>query len=33
MIEFLAGALVGGVTGLVVLALCMAAARGERDNG
>ncbi|WP_143089818.1 DUF3789 domain-containing protein [Tropicimonas isoalkanivorans] len=33
MLEFLAGLLVGGCLGVFVVALCVAAARGERDDG
>jgi hypothetical protein len=33
MVEFMAGLVTGGAVGMVVLALCIAAARGERDNG
>jgi hypothetical protein len=33
MLEFLAGLVVGGCLGLLIVALCVAAARGERDDG
>jgi hypothetical protein len=33
MLEFLAGLIVGGFLGVCVFALCVAAARGERDDG
>ena len=33
MLEFLAGVIVGGAIGVFVVALCMAAAGGERDDG
>jgi hypothetical protein len=33
MLEFLAGLVVGGCLGIFIAALCVAAARGERDNG
>jgi gas vesicle protein len=33
MLEFLAGLVVGGYLGVFVVALCVAAARGERDDG
>jgi len=33
MLEFLSGLVVGGCFGVFVVALCVAAARGERDNG
>jgi len=33
MLEFLAGLIVGGCLGVFVVALCVAAARGEHDGG
>jgi hypothetical protein len=33
MLEFLADLVVGGFLGVFVAALCVAAARGERDDG
>jgi uncharacterized protein involved in exopolysaccharide biosynthesis len=33
MLEFLAGLVLGGCLGVFVAALCVAAARGERDDG
>ncbi|MCB1351934.1 MAG: DUF3789 domain-containing protein [Rhodobacteraceae bacterium] len=33
MLEFFAGVFVGGGLGVFVVALCVAAARGERDDG
>jgi len=33
MLEFLAGLVMGGCLGLLIVALCVAAARGERDDG
>ncbi|WP_156127409.1 DUF3789 domain-containing protein [Paracoccus sanguinis] len=33
MLEFFAGLVVGGFLGVFVAALCVAAARGERDDG
>jgi hypothetical protein len=33
MLEFLAGLFLGGCLGVFVAALCVAAARGERDGG
>jgi uncharacterized protein involved in exopolysaccharide biosynthesis len=33
MFEFLAGLVLGGFLGVFVVALCSAAARGERDDG
>jgi len=33
MLEFLAGLVVGGFLGVFVAALCVAAARGDRDDG
>ncbi|WP_431356745.1 DUF3789 domain-containing protein [Paracoccus marinaquae] len=33
MLEFLAGLVVGGGLGVLIVALCVAAARGERDDG
>jgi hypothetical protein len=33
MLEFFAGVGVGGFLGVFVVALCVAAARGERDGG
>jgi hypothetical protein len=33
MLEFLAGMIVGGSLGVFIVALCVAAARGERDDG
>jgi len=33
MLEFLAGLVLGGFLGVFVAALCVAAARGERDDG
>ncbi|MCO6361552.1 DUF3789 domain-containing protein [Paracoccus sp. 08] len=33
MLEFFAGVFVGGFLGVFVVALCVAAARGERDDG
>ncbi|CUH81530.1 hypothetical protein TRN7648_03516 [Tropicibacter naphthalenivorans] len=33
VLEFLAGLVVGGVLGVFIVALCVAAARGERDDG
>jgi len=33
MLEFLAGLVVGGCLGLFVVAFCVAAARGEQDDG
>ncbi|WP_415839806.1 DUF3789 domain-containing protein [Paracoccus yeei] len=33
MLEFLAGLIVGGFLGVFVAALCVAAERGERDDG
>ncbi|RMH50468.1 MAG: DUF3789 domain-containing protein [Alphaproteobacteria bacterium] len=33
MPEFLAGMIVGGCLGVLVVALCVAAGRGERDDG
>jgi uncharacterized protein involved in exopolysaccharide biosynthesis len=33
MLEFLAGLVLGGCLGVFVVALCAAAARGERDDG
>jgi len=33
MLEFLAGLVVGGFLGVFVVALCVAGARGERDDG
>jgi hypothetical protein len=33
MLEFLAGVVVGGGLGVLVVGLCVAAARGERDDG
>jgi hypothetical protein len=32
MIEFLGGVVVGGSLGVLVVALCVAASRGERDD-
>lgn len=33
MLELIAGLVVGGFLGVFVAALCVAAARGERDDG
>jgi len=33
MTEFLAGLALGGCTGVFIVALCVAAGRGERDDG
>jgi len=33
MLEFLAGLVVGGCLGVFVVGLCVAAARGEQDDG
>jgi len=33
MIEFLAGFILGGCLGVLVVALCVAAARGEQGDG
>jgi len=33
MLEFFAGVVVGGGLGVLVVALCVAAAHGERDDG
>jgi len=33
MLEFLAGLVVGGCLGVFFVALCVAAARGEQDDG
>jgi len=33
MLEFIAGLIVGGFLGVFVAALCVAAARGEQDDG
>jgi len=33
MLEFLAGLVMGGCLGVLIIALCVAAARGERDDG
>jgi hypothetical protein len=33
MLEFLAGMVVGGTIGVFVVALCVAASGGERDDG
>jgi len=33
MLEFLAGVVVGGSLGVPVVGLCVAAARGEREDG
>jgi len=33
MLEFLAGLIVGGCLGVLIVALCAAAARGEQDDG
>lgn len=33
MLEFLAGLVAGGCLGVFVVALCVTAARAERDNG
>ncbi|MET4128003.1 DUF3789 domain-containing protein [Roseovarius sp. MBR-6] len=33
MLEFLAGLFVGGGLGVLIVALCVAAAHGERDDG
>ena len=33
MLEFLVGLVVGGCLGVLIIALCVAAARGERDDG
>jgi len=33
MLEFFAGVVMGGFLGVLVVALCVAAARGERDDG
>jgi uncharacterized protein involved in exopolysaccharide biosynthesis len=33
MLELLAGLVMGGCLGVFIVALCVAAARGERDDG
>ncbi|PKN54896.1 MAG: DUF3789 domain-containing protein [Alphaproteobacteria bacterium HGW-Alphaproteobacteria-8] len=33
MLEFIAGLVVGGSLGVFVVALCVVASRGERDDG
>jgi hypothetical protein len=33
MLEFLAGLVVGGCLGVLIVALCVAAARGEQGDG
>jgi len=33
MLEFVAGMIVGGSLGLLIVALCVAAARGDRNDG
>ncbi len=33
MLEFLAGLVLGGSLGVLIVALCVAAARGEQDDG
>jgi hypothetical protein len=33
MLEFLAGLVMGGCLGVLIIAFCVAAARGERDDG
>jgi len=33
MLEFFAGFILGGCLGVLIVALCVAAARGERKNG
>jgi len=33
MLEFLVGLVMGGSLGVLIVALCVAAARGERDDG
>jgi hypothetical protein len=33
MLEFIAGLFAGGCLGVFIFALCVAAARGERDDG
>ncbi len=33
MLEFLVGLVMGGCLGVFIVALCVAAARGERDDG
>jgi len=33
MLEFLAGLVMGGCLGVLIVGLCVAAARGERDDG
>jgi hypothetical protein len=33
MLEFVAGMIMGGSLGLLIVALCVAAARGDRNDG